>query len=147
MIEISLKELNDCWPSLNAVAESLTAGKMKYRFAKVVKAVRAEIDDLGRSLAEIASKHGAKMIGDSRFEFDPKRQEAELITFNKEASMFMRSEFIHLDFDSKYFSFDDLTKAEDPKKPINAADLSQLLWLISDGESAEETPKAKAAAG
>lgn len=146
MIEISLKELNESWPSLNAVAESLTAGKMKYRFAKVVKVARAEIDDLGKSLAAIAKKHGAKIIGDNRFEFDPKKQEAELIAFNNEASALMRSETIRLDFDPKYFTFDELIKAEDSKKPINAADLSNLLWLISDGEPAEsEVPKAMAA--
>ena len=149
MISISLKELNDSWPSLNAVAESLTAGKMKYRFAKVVKAARTEIDDLGKSLAAIAQKHGAKMIGDNSFEFDNKKQEAELIAFNTEASAFMRSEKIKLDFEPKYFTFDELTKAEDGKKPISAADLSNLLWLISDSETAEpeqEAPKAMAAA-
>lgn len=134
MIEISLKELNDSWQALNSVAESLTAGKMKYRFAKVVKAARSEIDQLGESLAAIAQKHGAKMIGDNRFEFEPKKQEAELIAFNKEASTFMRSEKICLPFDAEFFSFDELTKAEDSKKPINAADLSNLLWLISDSE-------------
>lgn len=135
MIEISLKELNNSWQSLNSVAESLTAGKMKYRFAKVVKAVRNEIDELGKSLADIAQKHGAKMIGDNRFEFDAQKQEAEAIAFNKEALAFMRSEKISLDFDTKYFGFDELTKAEDNKRPINAADLSNLLWLISEPQT------------
>lgn len=146
MIEISLKELNESFPALNAVAESLTAGKMKYRFAKVLKAARAEVDQLGKSLAEIAQKHHAEMLGDNRFRFDDKKQQTELAAFNKEASAFMRSERIKFDFDPNYFSFDELTKAEDSKKPINAADLSQLLWLISDSETAEPEAQPKAMA-
>lgn len=147
MIKLTLKELNDSWPALNAVAESLTAGKMKYRFAKVVNAARHEVDHLGKSLAQIADKHGAKMIGDTRFEFDPKKQEAGLIAFNNEAAALMRGETVQLDFDPKFFTFDELTKAENSEKPISAALLSQLLWLISDPEASEiEPPKAMAAA-
>ena len=59
----------------------------------------------------------------------------------------MRSEMVELWGDPEFFKFDDLEKAADPKNPINAADLANLLWLISDGESADpEPPKAASAA-
>ena len=51
MITITLKELNGCFPALTAVAESLTAGKMKYRFANVLKAAKGEIETVGEHLA------------------------------------------------------------------------------------------------
>lgn len=146
MITISLKELNDSYQSLKTVAESLTAGKMKYRFAKVVKAATDEIEFLGTSLADIAQKHGATLLGGNRFDFDAEKQKEEAIKFNIEASRFMKSEFVKLDFDPKYFTFDDLTKAEDTKKPISAAALADLLWLVTDAEIDAETPPKSASA-
>lgn len=146
MITITLKELNGCFPALTAVAESLTAGKMKYRFAKVLKAAKGEIETVGEHLAELAKKHGAEMLGGNRFSFDDKKQKAEAIAFNFEADAWMKSEKVKFDFDPKYFTFDELTKAEDPKKPISAAALADLLWLVSDSETeASEPPKTAAA--
>lgn len=144
-MELTLKELNDSFQSLNVVAESLTAGKMKYRFAKVLKAAKGEVETLGESLAAMAKKHGAQMTGGDRFRFDDQKQKDELIQFNTEASEMMKSEKIKLDFDPKYFTFDEITKAEDPKKPINAAVLADLLWLVSDSEITNEPPKAQTA--
>ena len=146
-MELTLKELNDSFQSLNNVAESLTAGKMKYRFAKVLKAAKGEVETLGESLAALAQKHGAQLTGGSRFHFDDQKQKDEAIKFNIEASAFMKSEKIKLDFDPKYFTFDELTKAEDPKKPINAAVLADLLWLVSDSETADEPPRTMTATG
>lgn len=145
-MEITLKELNDSFQSLNQVAESLTAGKMKYRFAKVLKAVKGEVDTLGEQLAAMAKKHGAQLTGGNRFQFDETKQKDDAIKFNLEASAFMKSEKIKLDFDPKYFTFDELTKAEDSKKPISAALLADLLWLVSDSEpEGSEPPKAATA--
>ena len=146
MITITLKQLNDSFESLNKVSESLTAGKMKYRFAKVLKTAKTEVEQLGETLAEIAKKHGASLLGGNRFEFDAEKQRDEAIRFNVEASHLMKSEIVKLDFDPKYFTFDELTKAEDSKKPISAADLANLLWLISDSEIDSETPPKTAAA-
>jgi len=146
MIELTLKELNDSHQALNQVAECLTAGKMKYRFAKVLKFAKSEIETLGEQLAALAQKHGAQLTGGNRFHFDEAKQKDEAIKFNLEASSFMKSEKIKLDFDPKYFTFDELTKAEDPKKPISAAMLADLLWLVSDSESTDEPPKAQTAA-
>jgi len=146
MIELTLKELNDSHQALNQVAECLTAGKMKYRFAKVLKFAKSEIETLGEQLAALAQKHGAQLMGGNRFHFDEAKQKDEAIKFNLEASSFMKSEKIKLDFDPKYFTFDELTKAEDPKKPISAAMLADLLWLVSDSESTDEPPKAQTAA-
>lgn len=145
-MELTLKELNASFPALKKVAESLTAGKMKYRFAKVLKAAKNELDHLGEHLTELAKKHDAQQLGAGRFKFDEEKQKDEAIKFDIEADSFMKSEKIKLDFDPKYFTFDELTKAEDPKNPINAAVLSDLLWLVSDDETAAETPKAQTAA-
>ena len=134
MIEITLKELNDSFQSLTTVAESLTAGKMKYRFARLLKAAKNELDVLADGLSKIAEKHGAEMIGNNRFHFDEVKQKESLIAFNFESIAFLKGEKIKLDFDTKYFTFDELSKAEDTKKPINAAVISDLLWLVSDGE-------------
>lgn len=146
MILITLKELNDSFASLKAAAESLTAGKMKYRFARVLKSATDEVELLGKALADLAQKHGAEMLGGNRFQFGDKQRE-ELKAFNFEADAMMRSEMAELWGDPEFFKFDELEKAADPKNPINAADLANLLWLISDGESAEpEPPKAASAA-
>lgn len=144
-MELTLKELNASFPALKKVAESLTAGKMKYRFAKVLKAAKREIDDLGDHLAELAKKHHAQQIGTGRFKFDEEKQKDDALKFDLEADAFMKSEMVKLDFDTKYFTFDELTKAEDPKNPISAAVLSDLLWLVSDDETNAETPKAATA--
>lgn len=146
MIKITLKQLNDSFPSLKAAAESLTAGKMKYRFARVLKSATDEVELLGQTLADLAQKHGAEMLGGNRFQFGDKQRE-ELKAFNIEADAMMRSEIVELWGDPEFFKFDELEKAADLKNPINAADLANLLWLISDGESAEpEPPKAASAA-
>lgn len=147
MIKLTLKELNDSFPSLKSAADSLTAGKMKYRFARVLKSATDEVEFLGKSLAEIAEKHGAELIGGNRFQFDTDKQRDELKAFNREADLFMKSETVELWGDPEFFSFDELEKAADPNKPISAAVLADLLWLISDSETAEpEPPKAHAAA-
>ena len=158
MILITLKELNDSFHSLKTAAESLTAGKMKYRFARVLKSATDEVELLGKALAELAQKHGAEMLGGNRFQFGNKPREEmsaqekaavdeKLKAFNIEADAMMRSEMVELWGDPEFFKFDDLEKAADPKNPINAADLANLLWLISDGESADpEPPKAASAA-
>lgn len=147
MIKLTLKELNDSFASLKSAADSLTAGKMKYRFARVLKSATDEIEFLGKSLAEIAEKHGAELVGGNRFQFDPDKQRDELKAFNKEADAFMKSEVVELWGDPEFFAFDELEKATDPKKPISAAVLADLLWLISDSETAEPEPaKAHAAA-
>lgn len=144
MIQITLKELNDSFPSLKAAAESLTAGKMKYRFARVLKSATDEVELLGNALADLAKKNGAEMLGGNRFQFDDKQRD-ELKAFNIEADAMLRSELVQLWGDPEFFKFDEVEKAANPKNPINAADLSNLLWLISDGEAVEpEAPKAMA---
>lgn len=146
MIEITLKELNDSYESLCSVADSLTAGKMKYRFAKVLNAAKREMEGLQESMLAIAKKHGAEVLGGTRFTFDPNKQKEQAIAYNIETDELIRTEIVKFDFDTKYFSFDEITKAEDAKKPITAASLSNLLWLISDAETqSEETPKVMAA--
>lgn len=145
MILISLKKLNDSFASLKAVAERLTAGKMKYRFARVLKSATDEMEMLGNALADLAKKHGAEMLGGNRFQFDDKQRD-DLKAFNIEADAMLRSELVQLWGDLEFFKFDEVEKAADPKNPITAADLSNLLWLISDGEAVEpEAPKAMAA--
>jgi hypothetical protein len=146
MITINLKELNNAVASLAKVGESLTAGKMKYRFAKVLKASRLEVEMLAEQLAKMAEEHGAKMLGGNGFEFDTTKQKDQAIKFNFAADKFMAQETVELNFDSKFFTFDELSKAEDPKNPISATLLADLLWLISDSETeAEEKPKAQSA--
>jgi len=144
-MELTLKELNNSFPALKKVAESLTTGKMKYRFAKVLKAAQNELDLLGEHLTELAKKHNAQPQGAGRFKFDEETQKDDAIRFDIEADDFMKKERIKLDFDPKYFTFDELTKAEDPKNPISAALLSNLLWLVSDSETTDEPPKAATA--
>lgn len=145
MIKLTLHQLNKAYPSLKKAAESLTAGKMKYRFARVVSSADTEIEILGKHLAELAQKHGAEMLGGNRFNFSEK-QNTEAIAFNKEADEWLRTQTTELWGDLEFFYFDDVDKAADPKTPLSAATLSDLLWLITDNEKAEEPPKTAAAA-
>jgi hypothetical protein len=137
MIKLTLKELNDAYQALNTAAESITAGKMKYRFARLLKSAKDEIELLGKSLAELAERHGAEMIGGNGFKFDPVKQSEQLKAFNHEADAMMKSETVEIWGAPEFFSFDELEKAADPKKPISAATLAELLFLISDKEPAE----------
>ncbi|MFN0108515.1 MAG: hypothetical protein ACKVZH_06640 [Blastocatellia bacterium] len=139
MISLTLKQLNDSYQSLNTAADSLTAGKMKYRFARVLKSAKDEVELLGKTLAELAEKHGAEILGGNRFQFDSEKQREELKAFNKEADDMMRTESVELWGDPEFFTFDELEKASDPKKPISAATLADLLFLISDKEPTDAT--------
>ncbi len=146
MIQITLKELNDSFQSLNSVGESLTAGKMKYRFARTLKSAKDHVELLGKSLAQIAEKHGAELNGGERFSFDSEKQKEELKAFNREASDFLKTEKVEVWGDPQFFTIDEIEKAVDSKKPISASDISNLLWLISLDEGTEPEPeKARAA--
>lgn len=146
-MKITLKELNDSYQSLIAVGECVTSGKMKYRLGRVIKSAKDEIEILSKALAEIAEKHGAEMLGGNRFEFDPEAPDYKdkLKAFNKEADEFLRTEVVELWGDSKFFQFSDLEKAEDPKSPVKASHLADLMWLFSDDESQDNKASAAAA--
>ena len=163
-IEITLKELSESLGSLQNIGASLKAGKMKYRFAKVIKAVKAENELIVKSLGEMAQKHGAKVPNEGQFSFalDPRDEESPAIVqdrdkriadFNREVNLFMRSETVELPFDRKFFTWEEFEKAEpsDAKEKSNASDLANILWLVSDegmdAENATEGLKTQAMAG
>lgn len=143
MIKLTLKQLNDSYPALKLAAESITAGKMKYRFARVLNSADAEIELLGKHLAELAVRHGAELVGGNRFDFEGKPVEA-MKAFNREADEWLRSEVVELWGDPQFFTFDEIEQATSKEKPISAATLANLLFLISDTEP-EDKPKAASA--
>lgn len=145
MIKLTLKQLNDSYKSLTEAADCLTAGKMKYRFARVLNSAKGEVELMASQLAQVAQKHGATLIGGDRFEFDSDKQRDDMIAFNKEADSLLKSETVELWGDRQYFKFDEVEKACDPKKPFSAAILADLFWLISDEEIEAEQPKAATA--
>lgn len=144
MIKLTLSQLNKSYPALKKAAECLTAGKMKYRFARVVSSADSEIEILGKHLADLAKKHDAEMLGGNRFNFSEK-QNAEAIAFNKEADEWLRTQTVELWGNLEFFYFDEVEKACDPKTPLSAATLADLLWLITDNETAEEKAMAATA--
>lgn len=146
MITLTLKQLNDSYQSLKIAAESLAAGKMKYRFARVLKSANDEVELLGKNLADVAEKHGAEMMGGSRFVFDDVKQKDNLKAFNKEADDMLRTTKVELWGNPEYFHFDDVVKAEDSKKPLTSAVLADLLWLVTDKETDDTEPPKTAAA-
>lgn len=135
MIEITLKELNQSYQSLLAVSRSMTGAPLKFRLLPVVRNAKQAIEDLNASLAEIAGRHGAEVLGEGQFSFavvpDGKERELAAKGFNKEASLFMKSEVLVFRTDKAKFLLSEVTKCEDPKNPTNAEDLAALEWLFT----------------
>lgn len=135
MIEITLKELNQSYQSLLAVSRSMTGAPLKFRLLPVVRNAKQAIEDLNASLAEIAGRHGAEVLGEGQFSFavvpDGKERELAAKGFNKEASLFMKSEVLVFRTDKAKFLLSEVTKCEDPKNPTNAEDLAALDWLFT----------------
>jgi len=135
MIEITLKELNQSYQSLLAVSRSMTGAPLKFRLLPVVRNAKQAVEDLNASLAEIAGRHGAEVLGEGQFSFavvpDGKERELAVKSFNKEASLFMKSEVLAFRTDKAKFLLSEVTKCEDPKNPTNAEDLAALDWLFT----------------
>lgn len=147
MIEITLKELNQSYQSLLAVSRSMTGAPLKFRLLPVVRNAKQAIEDLNASLAEIAGRHGAEVLGEGQFSFavvpDGKERELAAKGFNKEASLFMKSEMLVFRTDKAKFLLSEVTKCEDPKNPTNAEDLAALDWLFTfDVPEAKQEEKA-----
>lgn len=147
MIEITLKELNQSYQSLLAVSRSMTGAPLKFRLLPVVRNAKQAIEDLNASLAEIAGRHGAEVLGEGQFSFavvpDGKERELAAKGFNKEASLFMKSEMLVFRTDKAKFLLSEVTKCEDPKNPTNAEDLAALEWLFTfDMAEARQEEKA-----
>ena len=150
MIEITLKELNQSYQSLLAVSRSMTGAPLKFRLLPVVRNAKQAIEDLNASLAEIAGRHGAEVLGEGQFSFavvpDGKERELAAKGFNKEASLFMKSEMLVFRTDKAKFLLSEVTKCEDPKNPTNAEDLAALEWLFTfDMAEARQEEKAAGA--
>lgn len=150
MIEITLKELNQSYQSLLAVSRSMTGAPLKFRLLPVVRNAKQAVEDLNASLAEIAGRHGAEVLGEGQFSFavvpDGKERELAVKGFNKEASLFMKSEVLAFRTDKAKFLLSEVTKCEDPKNPTNAEDLAALEWLFTfDVPEAKQEEKSAAA--
>lgn len=143
-MKITLKQLNDSYQSLLTVGESVTGGKMKYRLSRLIKSAKEAVEAMGEALAGIAEKHGAEMLGGSRFKF-AEGDEDKIKAFNKEADDFLKTETVDLWGDTQYFPFSELEKAEDEKKRVSAIVLADLLWLFSDDTETQKEEKAAAA--
>jgi len=156
MITVTLKELSESLGSLQSIGASLRAGKMKYRFAKVIRWAKSENETIVQQLGEFAVEFGAKVPNEGQFSFalDPEdeknpakvKDQAERIErFNKRVNTFMKTETVQLPFDRQFFTWEEFEKAEpsDAKEKSNAADLANILWLVSDeGMDAENAPEA-----
>jgi hypothetical protein len=154
MIEaITLKELSESMGSLERIGTSLKAGKMKYRFAKVIKWAKAENELVINQLGEHAKDFGAKVPTEGQFSFaldesekdDPvkiKDQAERIENFNRRANTFLKTEKVQPPFDAQYFTWEEFEKAEpsDTKEKSNASDLANLLWLVSDEGMDKESP-------
>jgi len=110
----------------------------------------APVEDLNASLAEIAGRHGAEVLGEDQFSFavvpDGKERELAVKGFNKEASLFMKSETVQFRTDKAKFLLSEVTKCEDAKNPTNAEDLAALEWLFTfDVPEAQQEEKSAAA--
>lgn len=145
-MKLTLKQLNDSYASLLAAGDCVTGGKLKYRLSRVIKSAKDEIETMAKGLADLAEKHGAEMLGGNRFEFDVKTPDGltRLKAFNKEADEFLKTETVELWGDPKFFPFSELEKAEDPKNPVKASHLADLMWLFSDDEQPEKAQTATA---
>jgi len=135
-MKISLKRLNQSMPSLKKAAESIVAGKLKYRFSRLLESATKEMELFGKSLADLAAKHGAEVSAGGAFSFDEDNLDG-LKAFNKEAEEMMTSEEVEIWGDPEFFPFDELEKACAKDKPISADVLANILFLIS--EPKEET--------
>lgn len=153
MIEITLKELSESIGALERIGNSLKAENMKYRFARVIKKVKAENEIIVQRLGGIAEKHGARVPGEGQFDFALREEDKDnhyaiddqknrIEAFNREVSHFMKHELIQLPFDPKYFTWEEFKKAEpsDAKEKSSASDLANILWLVSDEGMDKESP-------
>ena len=149
MIEITLKELNDSYQSLLSVSRSITGAPLKFRLIPVVRNAKQGIEDLKESIAEIAGRHGAEVLGEGNFNFqnlpEDEREKAAR-AFNKEASRFLRSETFIFRTDKTKYLLSDVTKCESSSNPTNAEELANLDWLFTfDVPEAKEEEKSAAA--
>lgn len=130
-MKITLKQLNNGFQPLQAIAANELPAKLAYKLGRIVAACNSEMESYRKAITALIKKYGE---GDEIKGYKVEPETEAMVDFQREVE-----DLLNLEVE---FWGDPIALAEiEPHAKLKASDLAWLDWLITDGEGESEKPK------